>query len=231
MKSISLLNIAAIIAAFTVLAIAFILVPDPLWSTTTIATAIGFASSLGYVFYTPSILRQKQQGGDAHQMAAIGPLGTVSILLLLATGGGFVLALAGYQKLGLAMLVFGIGAFLVMTLMLNAALKVVGEVSAKWSQPSHHVAWQSQVTILISQATNQESLAKLRALLEKLRYLASDVPGGSPQDVGIEQIFNVMSEQLKSNPAVDLSGQFGAINGLLAQRDVYLRSARSKACQ
>lgn len=229
MKSISLLNIAATIASLTVLAITFILVPEPLWTATTIATAIGFACSVGFLFYTPSILRQKQQGTDAQQMAAIGPLGTVSILLLLAMGGGFVLALAGYQRLGLAMLVFGIGAFLVMILMLNAALKVVGDVSAKWSQPSHHVDWQSRVTILASQATHQESRAKLRALLEKLRYLASDVSGGSPQGAGIEQIFNAMSTQLQSDPAVDLTGHFAAIDGLLTQRDVYLRSARSKA--
>ncbi len=229
MKSISLLNIAAIIAAVTVLVIAFILVPEPLWSTTTIVTAIGFASSVGFVFYMPSILRLKQQGTDAHQMAAIGPFWIVSMMLLLAMGGGFVLALAGYQKLGLAMLVFGIGAFLVMSLMLNAALKVVGDVSMKWSQPSHHVDWQSRVTILISQTTHQESLSKLRTLLEKLRYLASDVPGGSPQDASVEQMFNVMSAQLKSDPAVDLTGQFGALDSLLAQRDLYLRSSRSKA--
>lgn len=229
MKSISLLNIAASIAALTVLVIAFILVPEPLWTAITIATAIGFAVSVGYVFYVPSILRQNAQSTDASQMAAVGMLGTVSIVLLMATGGGFVLALAGYQKLGLALLVFGIGAFLVMSLVLNAALQVVGDVSAKWSQPSHHVNWQSQVTMLTSLSTHQESLEKLRALLEKLRYSASDVPGGSPQDAGIEEIFNVMSEKLQSDPTADLTTQFGPINGLLAQRDVYLRSARSKA--
>ena len=229
MKSISLLNIAASIAALTVLVIAFILVPEPLWTAITIATAISFAGSVGYVFYVPSNLRQNAQSTDASQMAAVGPLGTFSILLLIATGGGFVLALLGYQKLGLALVVFGIGAFVVMSLVLNAALKVVGDVSTKWSQPSHHVNWQSQVTMLTSLSTHQESLAKLRALIEKLRYSASDVPGGSPQDAGIEEIFSKMSEQLQSDPTADLTTQFGLINGLLAQRDVYLRSARSKA--
>lgn len=229
MKSISLLNIAASIAALTVLVIAFILVPEPLWTAITIATAIGFAGSVGYVFYVPSILPRNAQTTDASQMAAVGPLGTVSIVLLMATGGGFLLALVGYQKLGLAMLVFGVGAFLVMSLVMNAALKVVGDVSAKWSQPSRHVNWQNQITMLASQSTHPESLVKLNAILEKLRYSASDVPGGSPQDAGMEKIFNVMSEKLQSDPKADLTSQFGPINGLLAQRDVYLRSARSKA--
>jgi len=229
MKSISLLNIAASIAALTVIVVSFILVPEPLWTAITIATSIGFAGSVGYLFYVPSILRQNAQSTDASQIAGVGPLGTVSILLLMATGGGFVLALLGYQKLGLALLVFGIGAFIVMSLVLNAALKVVGDISAKWSQPSHHVNWQSQVTMLTSLSTHQESLAKLRMLLEKLRYSASDVSGGSPQDAGIEEIFNVMSEKLQSDPTADLTSHFSSVNGLLAQRDVYLRSARSKA--
>ena len=229
MKSISLLNIAAFIAALTVLVIATILVPEPLWTATTIATAIGFTASVSYVFYVPSIFHHNAQSTDASQMAAVGPLGTVSIVLLMATGGGFVLALAGYQKLSLAMLVFGIGTFLVMSLVVNAALKVVGNVSAKWSQPSHHVNWQNQVTMLVSQSTHQESLANLHALLEKLRYSPSDLPGGTPQDTSIEQIFNVMSEQLQSDPTADLTNKIGSINRILAQRNVYLRTARSKA--
>ena len=229
MKSSSLLNIAASIATITVLLIAFILIPEPLWSATTIATAIGFASSVSFVFFVPTLLRRRQQQTDAIQMAAIGPLGAVSIFLLVTTGLGFVLALTGNQKLGLAMLVFGIGSFLVMTMMLSAALQVVGDISAKWSRPSIHVDWQSQVTVLVSQATHQESLSKLSVLLEKLRYLASDVRGGSPQDANIEHLFKAMSEQLHANPDADLTNQFGPINGLLAQRDVYLRTARSKA--
>ena len=162
-------------------------------------------------------------------MAAIGPYAVSSTFLLLAMGAGFVLALVGYQKLGLAMLVFGIGAFLVTSLILNAALKVVGEISSKWSQPSHHFDWKNQVAILMSQATHRESLEKLHALSEKLRYLASDVPGGSPQDSGIKQIFEEMTGQLQSDPAADLTNGFGELNSLLVQRDVYLRTARSKA--
>lgn len=229
MKSISLLNIAASIAALTVLLIAFILIPEPLWTVTTIATAIGFAGAVGYVFYIPSILRKNAQVTDASQLASIGPLGTISIVFLMATGGGFLLSLVGYQKFGLAMLIFGIGAALVMSLVMSAVLKVAENVSAKWSQPSHHVNWQNQITVLVSQSTHQESLVKLQALQEKLRYSASDVPGGSPQDEGIQQIFNLMSEKLQSDPDSDLASHFGRINGLLMQRDVYLRSVRSKA--
>lgn len=81
----------------------------------------------------------------------------------------------------------------------------------------------------MSQATHRESLEKLHALSEKLRYLASDVPGGSPQDSGIKQIFEEMTGQLQLDPAADLTNGFVNLNSLLVQRDVYLRTARSKA--
>ena len=229
MKSASLLNIAAIIAALTVLVIAFILVPEPLWSAVTIITAIGFAVSLGFVLYIPSALRQKLQGSDAQQMAAIGPFAIVSMLLLLSMGAAFVFALSGSQKLGLAMLAFGIGAFFVTSLMLSSALKVVSNISNKWAQPSRHVDWQRQAIILTSQATHPKSLENFHALGEKLRYSASDVPGGSPQDSSIEQTFNVLAEQLQIDPASDLTTHFGGLNSLLMQRDSHLRAARSKA--
>lgn len=229
MKSISLLNIAAIIAALTVLVIAFILVPEPLWSAVTIITAVGFAVSIGFVLYIPSALRQKLQGSDAQQMAAIGPFAILSTLLLLAMGAAFVFSLSGFQKMGLAMLVFGIGTFFVTSLVLSSALKVVDNISNKWSQPSRHVDWQRQATILTSQATHPKSLESLHALSEKLRYSASDVPGGSPHDAGIEQVFSVLAAQLQTDPASDLTNHFGGLNSLLMQRDSHLRAARSKA--
>lgn len=229
MKSVSPFNIAAIVAAATVLTIAFILVPEPLWTATTIVTAIAFGGSVVFVFYIPSILRQKQMDSDAQQIAAIGPVGMISTLLLLAMGLAFAFALAGYEKVGLAILVFGIGAFLVSTLMLNAALKVVGDITATSAQPSRHVDWQSRVSVLTSHASHQQSLARLRALGEKLRYVASDVPGGSPQDIGIDQTFNSILAQLQSDPSADVTGHFSVIDSLLMQRDVYLRGARSQA--
>ncbi|MDR1647271.1 MAG: hypothetical protein LBR88_04440 [Zoogloeaceae bacterium] len=229
MKSIPLLNIAAVIAALTVLAIAYILVPEPRWTLAAIITAIGFAGSVGFVFYVPSILRGKRSGTDAQQMAAIGPLSLVSLLLLLAMSVSFVLALAGYEKLALAMLVLGVGLLLVAYLILSAALKVVENISAKGTQISHHVDWQGRVSILASTATHEESVAKLRAFGEKLRYSPNDMPGGSPQDAAIEQAFEQMSAQLQTDPAVNLTNQFGALDGLLAQRDTYLRSARGRA--
>lgn len=109
MKSISLLNSAASIATLTVIVIAFI-------DTGTVVDCshysyrYRFAGSLGYVFYAPSILRRNAQSTDASQMAALGMLGTVSIVLLMATGGGF--GGAGWvSEVGRHLLVFGMSAY------------------------------------------------------------------------------------------------------------------------
>jgi len=228
MKSVSLLNTAATIAALTVLTAALILVPEPMWSLVTLITAIGFASSVGYIFYIPSSLRQKQQRNDVQQIVAIGSLGFLSTLLLITMGGSFILALNGYQKIGLALVIFGVGEFFVTNLVLNAALEVVNDISNKWSQPSKHFDWQNQVTLLISQTVHQESIDQLHLLKEELNYLASDIPEGSPQDTFIEQALNAMALDLQSDHTADLSNRLNEIKRHLIQRDIYLRAARHK---
>ncbi|ASU38542.1 hypothetical protein hmeg3_09690 [Herbaspirillum sp. meg3] len=223
------MNIAALVVAVTVATIVFILVPEPAWNSTTIATAIAFVAAMGFVFYIPSVLRKQHKNTEGRvQLAAIGPTGAVSLLLLLVTAGAFALALANHPAWGLALLTFGIGAFVVASLMLNAALKVVGNVSVKSSAPSRHIEWQRQVSAMALQSTHQESLAKLRAVEENFLYLASDVPGGSPYDVDVDQTLNAVSDQLALDGANDLLGQLRKLDKLIAQRDIYLRSARSK---
>jgi hypothetical protein len=228
MKPISLLNIAAIVITLMVLIIAYILVPEAHWTTVAVLAAVGFAGSAGFSLYVPSILRQRSET-DAPQIAAIGPLAVIGTLLMLSMGASFALALAGYEKWGWATLALGIGLFVAAYLTMSAALKVIESVSDKGAVISHHVDWQGEAASLASMAVHPDSLAKLRALSEKLRYSPSDVPGGSPQDTAINDALGRMSAQLQTDPATDLTGQFGALDSLLAQRDVYLRSARGKA--
>jgi hypothetical protein len=229
MNTTSLLNIAAAVAALTVLALAFIWVPTPLWSALTLITALAFAASVGFVFYVPAVLRRREQGSNAQQLAAIGPIGTLSLLLLLAMGASFLLALLGLQSLALTMLVLGIAAFFICSLVLTAAFRIITENTHSPAKRSHHGQWQTQVALLLAQTTEPSCAEQLRALGEKLRYMASDVQGGCPQDADIEQTFSLMSSTLQTNPAADLSSTLQKLNSLLMQRDSYLRAARSQA--
>lgn len=229
MRSMGLFNLAALVASIMVLAIAAVLVPDKSWSNAAITSAVIFALAVGFIFYAPSMLVKSQNGSDAAQMASLGPLGVVTGWTLLLTVGAFVFAILGMDKLAWTMDIFAIGSFIISGLMLRAAADVVSNVATKYSAPSKHIGWQSEVQGLRSIASDTKSKASLEQLAEKLRYAASDVPGGSPQDSSIASEVQGISEQLNADSAANVQSQISKIEMLIAKRDVFLRSARNKA--
>ena len=229
MRSMGLFNLAALVASVMVLAIAAVLVPDKSWSNAAITAVVIFALAVGFVFYVPSMLVKSQSGSDAVQMASLGPLGVVTGWTLLLTAGAFVLAILGMDKLAWSLDIFAIGSFIISGLMLRAAADVVSNVAAKYSVPSKHIGWQSEVQGLRSIASDAKSKAFLEQLAEKLRYAASDVPGGSPQDGSIDSEVRGIGDQLSADSAANVQSQIAKIEMLIAQRDVFLRSARNKA--
>jgi hypothetical protein len=55
------------------------------------------------------------------------------------------------------------------------------------------------------------------------------VPGGSPQDGSIDSEVRGIGDQLSADSAANVQSQIAKIEMLIAQRDVFLRSARNKA--
>lgn len=229
MRSIGMFNLAALVASAMVLAIAVILVPDKSWSNAAITSGVIFSLSVGFIFYVPSMLVKSQSGSDAAQMASLGPLGVVTGWTLLLTASAFVLAILGMDKLAWSLDIFAIGSFIISGLMLRAAADVVSNVATKYSAPSKHIGWQGEIQGLRSIASDTKSKASLDQLAEKLRYAASDVPGGTPQNCSIDSEVSAISDSLNADSAANVQGQISKIEILIAQRDVFLRSARNKA--
>ncbi|MDH2915613.1 MAG: hypothetical protein PXX77_01925, partial [Gallionella sp.] len=111
-------------------------------------------------------------------------------------------------------------------LMLRAATNVISDVTAQSSVPSKHLVWQGTIQGLLSVVSDPKSQASLERLAEKLRYAASDVPGGTPHDSSIDDAVQGISDQLNADSAADVQGQISKIEMLMAQRDVVLRSSR-----
>lgn len=229
MRSMGLFNLAALVASLMLLAISAVLVPDKLWSTAAITSVVIFALSVGFIFYAPSALVKSQSSSDAAQMASLGPLGVITGLTLLLTAGAFVLAIRGMDKLAWALDIFAIGSFIISGLLLRAATDVIGNVSAKYSVPSNHIRWQGEVQGLRSIASDSKFKTSLEQLAEKLRYAASDIPGGSPHDSLIDNEVRSISDQLNVDSAANIQSPISKIEILIAQRDMFLRSARNKA--
>lgn len=229
MRSIGWFNLSALVASLMVFAISFVIVPDNTWSATAITSVALFALSVAFVFYLPSVVFKASFGNNAAQMASLGPLGFVTCGMLLLTAAGSVSALMGWDKTAWIMNIFAFGSFLISQFTLRSTLSVVGNVASQYSGSSKHTIWQSEAQRLCGMATDATTKSVLERLAEKLRYAASDVPGGSPQDNQISSEIQTLANQLDSDSSASLQKNISKIEMLIAQRDVFLSSARNKA--
>ena len=229
MRTYGLLNVCALIASGIVLAIAYVLLPEKAWTNTTIAAVIIFALSIAFVFFSPSLFRRTRGGSDAPAFAAIAPLSAVSICFIMLSAGALILALAGMDRLAMAADVLAVGAMLVSVLMLKAAMNVVSHASEMSSRPSRHLIWQSDIQRFRAMSSDRKAAQVLEALAEKIRYLASDVPGGTPHDAEIENAIRELEGKLGAPEDGVMESHVREIEVLLDKREIFLRSARSKA--
>lgn len=228
MRKLGFFNVSALIASVTVLSMAFILVPDKSWSPLVITSVALFALAVGFIFYVPTAISAKRGNTDASNLASIGPISVASGWLFLLTAGAAALAIFGFEKLAIALDIFAVGTFVISALTIHAAMNKVADVSNSYSQPSNHLRWQGDIRGLLGQVTDRKNADLIEKLAEKLRYAASDVPGGTPHDVGIDSAISEIGNLTDSNTS-GLEEIVKKIEILLAKRDVFLRTARSKA--
>lgn len=229
MRSMGLFGLSAFIASAVILVVAYVLIPEKAWTNEAIAAIVIFALTGALFFYVPSVLVRESSGNDAARMASIGPLGVITGGTLITTAIAFVLAILGLSKLALALDIVSVGAFFIGILMLRAASNVIDQVATKYSTPSNHLKWQSEVQAIRGLASDKKAQKDLDQLSEKLRYSASDLPGGTPSDDDVQATLTQIEDAISTDGAADISSLVAAVNRHLSKREVFLRSARSKA--
>lgn len=228
MRATGWFNLSALVASLMVLAITFALVPDKTWSVAVITSVVFFAFSIAFVFFLPSVILGNSGGNNAAQMISLGPLSFITGGMLLLTAAGFVSALIGWDKIAWVINIFAFGSFLISLFMLRASLEVVGNAAFQHPGPSKHIIWQNEIQGLCGMATDTSTKSELKRLAEKLRFAASDMPSGSPQDNPISSEIQALADMLKSNSSAVLQKNISSIEILVAQRDSYLRTNRNK---
>lgn len=228
MRATGWFNLSALVASLMVLAIAFVLVPDKTWSVAVITSVVFFAFSIAFVFFLPSVILGNSGGNNAAQMISLGPLSFITGGMLLLTSAGFVSALAGWDKIAWTINIFAFGSFLISLFMLRASFAVIGNAAFQYPVPSKHILWQNEIQGLCGMTTDTSTKSELKQLAEKLRFAASDIPGGSPQDNQISSEIQALADLLKSNSPVVLQRNISNIEMLVEQRDGYLRTNRNK---
>lgn len=235
MKNIGFLNMAALVAAGTVVALAMVLFPEGLVSNVAMVSLAVVALAVGFIFYVPTVLISSQGDSDAAQMASLGPAGLLSSLLLAFAVAGFVFALSGLPRLAWAADILAVATLVIGGLLLRAASATIASITAQRPGPSRHTVWQGQLQAHFSLARDAGQRSDLEKLAEKFRYAASDAPGGSPQDAQIDGLIGEVTQQVMAAaadtaaPAPVLKPQLLQLEALLSQREVFLRSGRHKA--
>ena len=223
-----LVGIAGLIAAATTLALGFVLFPAIRSSNVAMASLAILAVSVGLLFYVPSIVVGRRGANDAEPLASIGPVSAALAVLLVMAAAGFVLALGGFDRLAVAADVLAVGAFLVAALVVRAALTVVAEVAQRHSGLSRHAVWRGELLGLAATVRDTAVRTDVERAAEDLQYAASDIEG-TPLDPDINNAIAAASRHVESgNPAV-VGECLAELRRLLARREVYLRSSRSKA--
>lgn len=225
MPTLSLFNWAALVAAITVMGMAFILVPEAAW-TIPVFLSIGlFVLAVAFLFYATSLIAGRRGAGDAGQIASISLVGVLTAGLLLLTAAASALALFGFGKTAMALDVLTVGGFVTCLLLLQAARNVLGNAADRES--SRHQRWLGEVQVLRGMSTDRSEGELLEKLVDKLHHAASDLPGGSPQDAEIDALLAKMPDLLGAG-GEGLAEAVRQTELLLLKRDVFLRAGRSK---
>ena len=228
MRNFGLFNISALVASAMVVGIAFVLVPEQSWTTELLISVALFSVSVGFVMFAPKILSTKKGNTDASQMATIGPLSVIAGWLFLLTAAAAAFAIFGFGKIAISLDIFAVGTFIIGSITLRAAINVVADVADNYSKPSSHVRWQQNVQGLVGLNSDRRYVDALEKLAEKFRYAPSDIPGGTPHDSDLDSAINEIARSVE-NKSSDFEEKVKKIEVLMVKRDLFLRTARSKA--
>ena len=229
MSAPKLISLSAAVLGVAIVALGFVLVPERLAaSPSAVTTLLVLAASVALV-RLPAVLVTRAARTDAASLAILGPAATLGFWVIAVSALGFVAALLGAPRIGVAADIFAVAVLFSGSLFLRAAMDKVQAVSDAHSGASRLAGWRSALAVAAANAVSTQHRTKLQALEEQARYAASDIPGGFPQDSALEATvaaLNVAAASSDENAFAESVRQF---ENLLAQRELTLKAARNRA--
>lgn len=224
------LAIAAMVTIAAIVAIAALLVPAAAWSPAAFCALALLALASAQLLYGSQLLPgQQRKGGDAANIAAIGPMGVFILLYLGWSVLSFLVALLGHGPAAWAMIVAGLAALAVARLVLHAALEKVDSAAASAAVASDAAQWRESLRIAGAGATDPAARSQLDKLIEKIQFGPSEMAGPSlPINADISQAVARIQGGAAAG-SVALAESMAELDRLLGQRESQLRLRRSKA--
>jgi hypothetical protein len=207
----------------------FVLVPEQLVASPSAVIMLFVLAASVALVRLPVVLVTREARTDAGSLAVLGPAATLGFWVITLAAVGFVAALLGATRLGVAADVIAVAVLVSGSLGLRAAMDKVQAVSGAHSGPSRLASWRSGLAAAATNAVSAQHRAKLQALEEQARYAASDISGGCPQDSALEATVAALNQASASGDENVFAESVRQFENLMAQRELTLKAARSRA--
>jgi hypothetical protein len=229
MNAQKLFSLSAAVLGLAIVVLGFVLVPERLAaSPSAVITLFVLAASVALV-RLPVVLVTREARTDAGSLAVLGPAATLGFWVITLAAVGFVAALLGATRLGVAADVIAVAVLVSGSFGLRAAMDKVQAVSDAHSGPSRLASWRSGLAAAAANAVSAQHRSKLQALEEQARYAASDIPGGCPEDGALEATVAALNQASASGDENVFAESVRQFENLMAQRELTLKAARSRA--
>lgn len=224
-----LMLLGGLLVAALVAGALFLLVPREYLDLATVASVSWLAAACFAMFLAPAGLMRSGFSGDAATMARLGPAMLSTLLVLAVAVAAVWTALEDAQAWSLALTVISFGLFLFGMLVDRGTAQVVSHVAATYSQPSAHLRWSQELSLMAAATADPVIRATIGALAEKLRYSPSDHAGQSPFAPDIAMAIAGLAEAASTQDVDAAKAAAGSCDSLIDRRALALAALRSKA--
>ena len=227
-----LLSIASLTAFVAIMAIGYIVLPEPLRTSVTLSALALFGGAVSFLILSPLFVYPPSGNADAGHIASIGTKGAILAVTLGASILTLLLAVTGYDRIAWGMIVATVGGFIVANLAFAKVPEFVDQAAERTSSASERSLWQTQIKLLIAEVNDAELAKNLSVLYEKLQYSASG-QSGSADKINSEIVDSLNS--LRHLLTVDdcdpnaVQSEIRRVSSLIDQREATLGMARSQA--
>ncbi|MDB5823106.1 MAG: hypothetical protein JWR21_1810 [Herminiimonas sp.] len=220
------LNVAALSAVATVIAVAAIAIPAERANAAIALAVLLFAAAVGLLFFLP---RSRQGRNEAATLGSLGPVGAICSAQLIWSGISVLVALNGHVAASYAMDAVAVGGFIVAWSLLNIVARLIGHASASSETVSDHGVWHRRISGLAHICTENSMRLSVMDLADSIRYVARDRAGSaSVTNTGIAQSIDALESAIRQNDASSVSLGIKELQLALAEREQRLKSERTK---
>lgn len=229
MKIKNLFFVSSAIAASAIILIAYILLPNTVWTGTTIIALILLSLSVGFSIYLPYGLPNSNSNRDAAEIYSLGAMGCIAIIELALTLITFITALSGLEKISHTLMVIIISSFFISIIILNATGSIVNNVDGNCDINISKNSWYTKIVSLMPYVVDKNDKFELEKLAEKIRYSASGIDQIDIEtDKKICIIISDINNAIENKEFSCIYNKINEISSIIDVREVNIKNFRKK---